>query len=115
AGETAGTDVAGTCTDKAGNVSSQTTVTVRIDLTKPIVTGSRTPDPNANGWNNTNVTVSFVCADNGTVHSGVGTNTVAGATLSSDGASQSVTNTGVCEDLAGNAADSATVSGINIA
>jgi len=39
---------------------------------------------------------------------------VAGATLTSEGENQEVTNTGSCTDKAGNIADSATVSGINI-
>ncbi|PYT99901.1 MAG: hypothetical protein DMG34_20070, partial [Acidobacteria bacterium] len=83
-----------------------------VNGTKPVITGGRTPAANANNWNNTNVTVSFTCADTG--GSGVDTNTVAGATVSTEGENQSVTNTGSCVDKAGNAADSSTVSGINI-
>jgi hypothetical protein len=113
-GETSGTDKVGTCTDKAGNTSSQTTVTVKIDLTKPVITGHRNPLPNANGWNNTDVVVTFTCADTGSVQSGIATDTVAGATVSAEGAGQSVTNTGSCIDNAGNTADAATVSNINI-
>ena len=114
AGETSGTDVAGTCTDKAGNISAATTVTVRIDLTKPVITGTRTPAPNAFGWNNTDVVVSFACADGGAAPSGIDTSDVAGATLTAEGENQSVTNTGSCADKAGNVADAATVSGISI-
>ncbi|MGH7893884.1 MAG: hypothetical protein ACREQL_04400, partial [Candidatus Binatia bacterium] len=113
--ETSGTDVHGTCKDYAGNVSGQTTVTVKIDLTKPVITGHRTPDPNVYGWNNVNVAVSFTCADSaGAAPSGIATDSVLGATLSGEGEGQSVTNTGSCVDVAGNTADSATVSGINI-
>jgi hypothetical protein len=113
--ETAGTDVVGTCTDKAGNTSAETTITVRLDLTKPIVTGSRSPLANPFGWNNTDVTVSFSCADSaGAAPSGIASNTVEGATLTAEGAGQSVANTGTCADVAGNVADPATVSGINI-
>ena len=100
--------------DNAGNWEAPKTLTVQIDKTKPVITGSRSPAPNATGWNNTNVTVSFSCADVGSVPSGIATNTVAGQTLSAEGAGQSVTNTGSCLDKAGNAADPVTVSGINI-
>jgi hypothetical protein len=110
--ETSGTTYTCTATS-AGGTSSQS-VTVKIDKTKPVISGSASPAPNANGWNNTDVTVSFSCAEVGSVQSGIDTNTVAGATLTSEGAGQSVTNTGTCTDKAGNVADSATVSGINI-
>jgi len=112
--ETAGTDVSGTCTDKAGNVSTPAKVTVKIDKTKPVITGSRLPSANSYGWNNTDVAVSFACADTGPVQSAVGTNTVEGSTVTAEGQSLSVTNTGSCVDIAGNSADPATVSGINI-
>ena len=79
------------------------------DTTPPTITGSRTPAANANGWNNTDVTVSFSCTDN---PGGSGVATVSGpTTLSGEGAGQSVT--GTCTDNAGNPA-SATVSNINI-
>jgi hypothetical protein len=112
--ETSGTDVSGICTDKAGNTSAVAKVTVKIDKTKPVITGSRNPAPNGFGWNNTDVTVTFACAETGAVQSGVASNTVAGSTVSSEGASQSVTNTGNCVDVAGNTADSSTVNNINI-
>src|SRR5439155_18739517 len=101
-------------TDNAMNQESPKTLTVQIDKTKPVITGSRSPAANSNGWNNTNVTVSFNCADAGSVQSGIVTNTVAGQTLSSEGAEQSVTNTGSCVDKAGNTANPVTISGINI-
>jgi hypothetical protein len=112
--ETPGTSIVGTCRDKAGNVSADTTVVVKIDLTKPVITGQRSPEANGFGWNNTDVTVSFTCADNGSVPSGIATNTVTGATVSSEGANQSVINSGACVDVAGNNAIAATVGGINI-
>src|SRR5207248_2943487 len=75
--------------------------------TPPTITGAASPAANAAGWNNTDVTVSFVCSD---TLSGVAS--CAGpTTLSSDGAAQSVT--GTASDNAGNTA-SATVTGINI-
>src|SRR5207247_10306044 len=90
------------------------TVTMRIDNTKPAITGGRTPAANTNGWNNTDVTVNFTCAETGAVESGLDTNTVAGQTLTAEVLNASVTNTGSCVDKASNAADSSTVSGISI-
>ncbi len=108
---TASGTASGTCVDLAGN-SAGASYGAQIDKLKPVISGSRTPSANANGWNNTDVVVSFSCTDSG--GSGLDTNTVAGATLSTEGAGQSVTNTGSCTDKAGNSADPATVSGINI-
>src|SRR4029077_11032859 len=82
-----------------------------IDKTKPVITGKRTPAANANGWNNTDVEVTFTCADN---LSGIAANDVAGTTVTGEGANQSVTNTGGCTDKAGNSADAVTVGSINI-
>ncbi len=110
--ETAGTTV--TCSATSGGGTSSNSVTVKIDKTKPVITGTATPSANGNGWNNTDVTVGFTCADTGAVQSGLDINTVAGSTLTAEGAGQSVTNTGTCTDMAGNTADSSTVSGINI-
>ena len=105
--------VQGTATDNAGNTADAFAGPFQIDKTKPTISGSRTPAANANGWNNSDVTVSFTCADNAN-GSTIGSDTVAGATVSSEGANQSVTNTGSCVDVAGNTADPATVSNINI-
>jgi hypothetical protein len=96
-------------TDLAGNVESAHIITVKLDTTPPSITGAHTPAPNLNGWNNTDVTVSFACADalSGLAQGSPPTPTV----LTSEGANQQVS--GSCQDLAGNLA-SATVSGINI-
>ena len=83
------------------------------DTTKPVITGMSGPLPNGNGWNNSPVTVSFTCADE-IGGSGIATNTVGGQTVTTEGAGQSVTNTGTCVDNAGNIADPVTVAGINI-
>src|SRR5262249_52980027 len=64
----------------------------------------------AGSWTNQSVTVSFSCV----AQSGIETNTVAGATVSSEGANQSVTNTGTCVDTAGRVAPAATFGPINI-
>jgi hypothetical protein len=96
-------------TDNAGNHEAAQTLTIRLDKTAPNIVGARTPLPNANGWNNTNVTVSFSCVDS---LSGLAPGSPpADTVLSADGANQSVG--GTCEDAAGNTA-SVAVSGINI-
>jgi hypothetical protein len=96
-------------TDNAGNVEGAKTVTIQLDKTPPTIIPVRTPAPNANGWNNTNVTTSFVCADS---LSGLAPGSPPAPTvLSAEGAGQSVS--GTCTDVAGNSATS-TVSGINI-
>jgi hypothetical protein len=97
----------GTAADKAGNAASAG-IPVNIAQTAPTITGSAAPGPNANGWTNGPVTVSFTCADIG------GSGIVAcpsPTTLSLDGAGQSVT--GTATDAAGNSA-STTVGNINI-
>ena len=103
-----------TCSATSAGGTASASVTIRIDRTNPQITGSRNPAPNANGWNNTDVAVSFTCADSGAVQSGIATDTVAGDTVTSEGADQSVTNSGACVDNAGNAASSASVGDINI-
>jgi hypothetical protein len=97
----------GTVTDMAGNSANVTVSNINIDLTAPTITGSATPAPNAAGWNNTNVTVSFSCSD---ALSGIAS--CAGpTTLTTEGSNQGVT--GSAADKAGNGS-SATVSGIKI-
>ena len=105
--EGAGQSSTGTAVDGAGNSDIATVSNINIDLTAPTITGSRTPLANANGWNNTDVTVSFSCGDS---LSGVASCSP-NATLTGEGASQSAT--GNAMDNAGNT-NSATASGINI-
>jgi hypothetical protein len=50
-------------TDNAGNVEVAKKVQVQIDGTSPSISSSQDPGKNANGWNNTDVTVSFICTD----------------------------------------------------
>jgi hypothetical protein len=106
--ETSGTAVSGACTDNAGNTSATTSTTVKIDKTAPTATASAAPAPNANGWNNTDVVVSFTGTD---ALSGVASCSPP-ATLSGDGAGQSAS--GTCTDVAGNVSPPATATGINI-
>ena len=111
ASEGAGQSRTETCQDLAGNVSTSATVSdIDIDKTAPTLTGSKSPDANANGWNNSDVTVSWTCTDAG---SGVDpAEDPADEVIASEGAEQSRTAT--CKDLAGNVSTSATVSDINI-
>lgn len=96
-------------TDVAGNTSGVFSTTVKIDSRPPIITPSVTPAPNAAGWNNSPVMVSFSCADP-TPGSGIATDTVGGTTtISTDTKATTVTNTGTCSDVAGNVAGLASV------
>ncbi len=88
--------VSGTATDVAGNTSLPATVTLNVELTLPNIVGSASPLPNAQGWNNTNVTVSFAC----TQSSSPITSCPAPHTISTEGAGQSVS--GTVTDAAGN-------------
>ena len=75
--------------------SPASTAAYTIDTTAPVIVGKVWPSPNAAGWNNTAVTVSFECSDN------VG---IASCPLpilvSGDGSGQLIQ--GVASDIAGN-------------
>ena len=75
--------------DNAGNEEAHSTITVRIDKTAPTITHTQSPLPNADGWNNTDVTVTFDCADQADL-SGIASCT-APQTVTTDGANQVVT------------------------
>jgi hypothetical protein len=95
----AGQSASGTCTDKAGNVSAPATASgINIDKTAPSISATPNPLANANGWNNTDVTVSYNCTDSG---SGVD---AAASSLGNDVLSASGTASGTCVDMAGNSA-----------
>jgi hypothetical protein len=51
-------------TDQAGNVEAAKTQTINIDKTSPATTAAVSPAANANGWNNTNVSVALSATDN---------------------------------------------------
>jgi hypothetical protein len=108
--ETAGTDFTSAgCNDIAGNQSTPSTATIRIDMTKPVITPAGvTPAPNAAGWNRTDVTVAFDCGDTGDVQSGIKTDTVADGTFNRETAGRDIASSGQCLDKAANQADVAT-------
>ena len=107
----------GQATDNAGFFRDASFGPILIDKTAPAVSASAARADNtpytAGTWTDQDVTVSFTCAEN-PGGSGLATNSVAGATLTSEGANQAVTNTGACVDKAGNAAAKATFGQINI-
>ncbi len=79
------------------------------DRTPPVITFlSRLPPPNANGWNNTGVVLTWSCTDAG---SGVASPTVT-RTVTTEGANQQASAT--CVDNAGNVSPPDVRSGINI-
>lgn len=95
--------ISGTATDNAGNTAS-TSITVNIDETPPTITASASPAANSNGWNNSNVTVTFSCADS---LSGVAA-CPSPVTTSTEAANQLLS--GTATDVAGNTASaSATI------
>ena len=79
---------AGTATDAAGNTAS-TSLTLNVELTAPSITASPSPTANAQGWNNTNVTVSFTCSQS----TSPVTSCPAPQTVSTEGAGQIVSGT----------------------
>ena len=98
----------GEAEDNAGNTANAGVSPINIDTTAPTATAHASPGPNANGWNNSNVTVSFT-----------GNDSLSGIASCSDsvlfdtaGVGQSAS--GTCTDKAGNVSDTATASGINI-
>ena len=93
--ETAGITVTCAATNGAGLTVSRS-VTVRVDLTAPTITGGPTSPANANGWYNTPVQVVFACSDQ---LSGVAACS-GQTTLFADGAGQTVS--GTATDNAGN-------------
>ena len=99
----------GAVEDDAGNEAAAIDAgPYKIDSVNPTITGSASPAPNADGWNNGNVQVTFTCADTG--GSGV-VSCGPDQTLEDEGRAHSVT--GNVTDEAGNGS-SDTVSGIDI-
>lgn len=89
-GEGAGQVVTGTATDRAQNIGTAS-LTINLDKTAPSINAVASPSANANGWNNTDVTVNFNCVDN---LSGL-ENCSSPVTVAAEGAGQLVTGTAV--------------------
>ena len=84
-------------TDAAGNTAS-VALTVNVDRTPPVIVADIAPPPNATGWNNTPVTVTFTCTD-----AGSGVASCSGPiSVGTEGANQVVN--GAATDRAGNTA-----------
>jgi len=98
-----------TCTATSAGGANSESVTIKRDATDPTITTTVSPLPNFFGWNNTNVTVSFIGTD---ATSGIAYCTPEEEVLSLEGTGISVF--GTCTDYAGNVSEVATVSGINI-
>jgi len=94
-------------TDRAGNVESVRTATVKIDKGAPAITYTLSPPANASGWNNSPVTATFTCSDS---LSGIATCS-SPVSIAQDGANQSVIATAA--DNAGNQT-TITINNINI-
>lgn len=86
--------VIGNAEDKSGN-SATTTATINLDKFDPTINATKTPLANINGWNNSDVTISFGCADSG---SGIAT-CPASTLLNTEGAGQVIS--GTTTDLSG--------------
>ena len=85
----------------AGRPGSSLTIAISsgtgTDTTAPTITATVSPVPNANGWNNSNVTVTFSCKDNTAIAT-----CPPPTTVTTDGAAQVVR--GTATDTAGNTA-----------
>lgn len=87
--------VPGSATDKAGNAAS-IIAHIKLDKTRPVISYTVAPAPNAHGWHKNDIIVTFICTD---ALSGI--DTCSGpVTVSAEGASQTVT--GMALDNAGN-------------
>jgi len=85
-----------TVTDKADNSATFSSPPVKLDKTPPVISALSAPAPNANGWNNTDVTTNFTALDTLS-----GLNSFSGPIKTTkDGSGQAVT--GTATDLAGN-------------
>src|SRR5206468_895780 len=84
------------------------TIVVTAIPGKPTIAGARTPPPNAAGWNNTDVTVTFTCADSTANITSCGPSP---KSLTTEGANQTVTGTAQDDQ---NLTATATVTAINI-
>ena len=93
--------------DQAGNTEAKRGLSVDVDDVTPSIAGAASPGANDFGWNNTDVDVTFTCADADSGIAGCGPN----ATVANEGAGQLVG--GTTADVAGNT-NSATVGPISV-
>jgi RHS repeat-associated protein len=95
-----GNDGAHTLTIVGTNVGGSNTISpvITSDTVNPSITATTSPQPNAAGWNKSDVTVHFTCSDSGT---GIAT-CPADVVVGSEGMNQPVTRTAT--DRAGNSA-----------
>jgi hypothetical protein len=94
--------------DRAGNSAVGIVNGVSIDKTRPVIQVSRSLEPNAFGWNNTDVIATFSATD---ILSGIDGSATESIVFSAEGADQSGSHT--FADRAGNVA-SGTADGISI-
>ncbi|MCU1676661.1 MAG: hypothetical protein JWM93_1419, partial [Frankiales bacterium] len=104
--DTGTTELQFTCSATSLGGTGSKTVTIRRDATPPSISVSRTPVPNAAGWNDSPVTATFTCAD-----AGSGIATCPSASVFHEGRDGSLTDTAF--DKAGNSAQ-ATISGVDV-
>jgi hypothetical protein len=96
--DSANASAAGTCTDKAGNTSAATSFGFKYDDTPPAVTVAATRVPDANGWYNQPVGISWSGTD---ATSGV--ESCSPAVTYSGPDTKNASSAGSCTDKAGNA------------
>ncbi len=101
--EGAGQVITGQAVDKAGNIIPSPQITVAIDKTPPTIFANANPAPNPAGWNNTDVTIKYLCAD---ALSGVAVCPDA-VVITTEGRAQSVARS--VADLAGNTSSTGSV------
>jgi hypothetical protein len=94
--------IAGQAVDKAGNTASAS-VTLNIDRTAPFISVAANPAPNAAGWNNSDITLTFTCFDG---LSGV-VSCPGSQLVNTEGKTQSITQSVL--DFAGNSASATAV------
>src|SRR6185437_1184282 len=94
---------------------SSDSVVVRIDKTKPAVSGAPTTSPNANGWYNGDVTVHWTAIDNvGVDGSGVDLSTIPGDSVLTGEGKDLAAGPVTVSDEAGNVSAPASVGSIDI-
>jgi hypothetical protein len=94
--------------DHASNTEATKSITVKIDLTDPTISGAPTTSPNGFGWYNGPVTIHWTCSD---ALSGVAT-CPSDQTIATEGTNQTVS--GTVTDAAGNQSSATSSPGVNI-